>query len=302
MVLRRSGSAKSTLSMMTRRATKYQRFLNFSNVFLLIVSTFLMFSAAILMKFYHIDKLYFWSAYFQIVPLLMIVLGVYTFLLCVYGFIISNYEHRPLLAIYAVLLIVAFVAQLGSIFTALELRTTVVHGGSVPPASVVNELNRYGVDSATTANWDELQRDLHCCGGSNFNTGYEGYRNTPIGANNSVPDSCCHEVREGCGNGILRQQVSDVRNKIFVDGCITILKDKLETDVLPMMIVYAVIGVILGLVELITVVLACAYVAQITRKRRREDKMWRMGNAGDDGAAAPDEMDNLRSSRGETVC
>ena len=39
-----------------------------------------------------------------------------------------------------------------------------------------------------------------------------------------------------------------------------------------MMIVYAVIGVILGLVELITVVLACAYVAQITRKRRREDK------------------------------
>ena len=49
-------------------------------------------------------------------------------------------------------------------------------------------------------------------------------RLTPIGRNNSVPDSCCHEVREGCGNGILRQQVSDVRNKIFVDGCITILK------------------------------------------------------------------------------
>ena len=31
-------------------------------------------------------------------------------------------------------------------------------------------------------------------------------------------------------------------------------------------------------------------------------QMWRMGNAGDDGAGAPDEMDNLRSSRGETVC
>ena len=45
-----------------------------------------------------------------------------------------------------------------------------------------------------------------------------------------------------------------------------------------MMIVYAVIGVILGLVELITVVLACAYVAQITRKRRREDKGWMMFN------------------------
>ena len=49
-----------------------------------------------------------------------------------------------------------------------------------------------------------------------------------------------------------------------------------------MMIVYAVIGVILGLVELITVVLACAYVAQITRKRRREDK----GRQNDDDYSA----------------
>ena len=49
-------------------------------------------------------------------------------------------------------------------------------------------------------------------------------RNTPIGRNNSVPDSCCHQVTAGCGNGILVQQESDIRNKIFVDGCITILK------------------------------------------------------------------------------
>jgi len=241
------------------------------------------------------------------VPMLMIVLGVYTFLLCIYGFIISNYEHRPLLAIYALLLIVAFVAQLGSIFTALELRTTVAHGGTVSPSAVIDELSKYGEDSTTTANWDELQRDLHCCGGSGgsvYGIGYKDFRSTPIGKNNSVPDSCCHQVSDGCGNGILgpRVQESDIRNKIFVDGCLTILKDKLETDVLPIMIGYAVIGVVLALVELITVVLACAYVAQITRKRRREDKMWRMGNAGDDGAGAPDEMDNLRSSRGETVC
>ena len=70
--------------------------------------------------------------------------------------------------------------QLGSIFTALELRTTVAHGGSVPPGDVANELNKYGEDSGTTANWDELQRDLHCCGGSNFNTGYEGWRSVKL--------------------------------------------------------------------------------------------------------------------------
>jgi hypothetical protein len=66
--------------MMQRKATKYQKFLNLSNVFLLITSTILIFTAIVLMKFYHVDKLDFWSAYFGIVPAYMIILGVYTFL------------------------------------------------------------------------------------------------------------------------------------------------------------------------------------------------------------------------------
>jgi hypothetical protein len=101
-------------------------------------------------------------------------------------------------------------------------------------------------------------------------------RSTPIGANFSVPDSCCHEPHEGCGRGIFSQSPDQIRNKIFVNGCMTLLKDQLESDVLPMMIVYACVGVILALVELITVVLASAYVAQINRRRRREEKTWRI--------------------------
>ena len=53
-------------------------------------------------------------------------------------------------------------------------------------------------------------------------------RQTPIGRNNSVPDSCCHEVAPDCGKDIFDNQrfrsESDIRNRIFVDGCITILK------------------------------------------------------------------------------
>ena len=65
--------------------------------------------------------------------------------------------------------------QLASIFTALELRTTVAHGSTVAPGDVQQELNKYRNDSATTANWDTMQRDLHCCGGINFNTGFRDY-------------------------------------------------------------------------------------------------------------------------------
>ena len=45
-----------------------------------------------------------------------------------------------------------------------------------------------------------------------------------------------------------------------------IIEDKLEDDVVPMMVVYACVGVILAIVELVSVVLACAYVAQINRR------------------------------------
>ena len=96
---------------MQRRTTKYQKFLNVSNVFLLITSTFLIFSAAILIKFYHLAKLDFWSAYFWVVPYVMIVLGVFTFCVTVFGFLISGSENRVLLIIYAGLLAIAFLVQ-----------------------------------------------------------------------------------------------------------------------------------------------------------------------------------------------
>jgi hypothetical protein len=41
-----------------------------------------------------------------------------------------------------------------------------------------------------------------------------------------------------------------VRNKIFVDGCLTLLNDQLESDVVPMLVIYAVVGVILALVRI----------------------------------------------------
>ena len=117
----------STLSMINRRATQYQKLLNLNCVFLSITSTVLIFTAIILMRFYHIDKLDFGSEYFWIVPLYMIILGVYTLLVCVFGFCMTGYENRGAIAGFAVLVSIAFLAQLGSIFTALELRTTIKH-------------------------------------------------------------------------------------------------------------------------------------------------------------------------------
>ena len=53
-----------------------------------------------------------------------------------------------------------------------------------------------------------------------------------------------------------------------------IIRDKLEDDVVPMMVGYAGFGVVLAIIELICVVLACAYVAQIRRSNSTNDNVF----------------------------
>ena len=59
-----SGASMMSLGTWGSRSSKYQRFLNISNVFLLITSTILIFCGIILISWYHMLKLEFWSRYF----------------------------------------------------------------------------------------------------------------------------------------------------------------------------------------------------------------------------------------------
>jgi len=262
------------------RSTKYQRFLNISNVFLLITSTILIFSSIVLIKFYHISKLDFWSQWFYINPMLMIALGLYTFLVCVYGFLISNQENRCYVSLIAVFLSVAFLGQIFSVFTAMELRNK-INNKLVNPGEVLKDMGFYGQPDHedVTSKWDELQREMRCCGGLDFDYGYQSWGKVAYGVHtHNVPDSCCHEETEGCGYGKALKRAHEMSG-IYKDGCIAILKIKVQHEVEPLMIVYACIGVVIALVEMITIVLACAYVAQIGRRRRRDEIYTRAATA-----------------------
>ena len=100
------------------------KFINLANVFLAVTSTILVFLGIVLMKFYHLDKLGFWSIWFTLTPYLMVGLGLFTFCICVYGFLISNQENRGLLILMAILVSIAFLGQIVSIISAMEVRNT----------------------------------------------------------------------------------------------------------------------------------------------------------------------------------
>ncbi len=66
--------------------------------------------------------------------------------------------------------------QLISIFTALELRNEINQPG-YGVSNVYQDLQLYGEDASATAKWDDIQRDLHCCGGNGYRTGWQAYKN-----------------------------------------------------------------------------------------------------------------------------
>jgi len=289
------GASMMSLGTWTARSTKYQKFLNISNVFLLIVSTILLFSSGILMTFYHLTKLHYWSWYFYACPICMLVLGVYTFAVCVYGFIISAYENRLLISLMAVFLSLAFCVQLFSVFTAMELKYK-IDTERIPGQQLDKHMRQYRNESEPwiRREWDELQTNLRCCGGMHYEVGFQDWSNMlceePNSANtrgcNDVPDSCCHKPDDvGCGRDKLGERNSIVALTdigIWKDGCLEVLQQKMKDEVVPMLNVYTGVGVLLAIVELITVAIACAYVAQINRRRRRSDMYSRAATANDE--------------------
>jgi len=286
------------------RSSKYQRFLNISNVFLLITSTILIFCGIILISWYHMLKLEFWSAYFYWCPMLMLSLGIYTFATTCYGFIISVKESRGLLTVMAVLLSIAFLGQLASVFTAMMLRTD-LETEIANVGNVVSDMKKYdSEDGYTKANWDSLQSSLRCCGGKDYEVGFRTWDVVQVNGvtGQNVPDSCCHIYSEGCGRGkVTVTRTSALSNDIGIwkDGCIEIFEVMLKRDLIeyPFAWVYIGVGLILALVELITVVLACAYVAQINRRQRHQRMYTRAATADDDGK---NYLPGLHSSSHET--
>ncbi len=177
-------------------------------------------------------------------------------------------------------MIVLFLAQLATVFAAMELRGT-INRNEYSSVNALTDLKDYGSNAATRARWDSLQREFSCCGGIGYNSGYEAWRNSDIGIeSNSVPDSCCHVVTEGCGRGILAQTGYTMHMEFNTHGCLTVMRHKLEDQVVPVLLGYAAVGTLLALVQLMAVVFAFSYSASIARHKKLDETRSFMGAHG----------------------
>ena len=139
---------------------------------------------------------------------------------------------------------------------------------------VIDELGKYWEDEDIKYKWDTMQRDFQCCGAYSFRIGYQDWDKhiTQTSGRRGVPDSCCLEENVGCGENdldIFRDE--HPYEKIHIHGCLAVMKERLSRDVVPLLLIYIGCCVLLCLITIISLVLAAAYVASISRQQRGDD-------------------------------
>ena len=119
---------------------------------------------------------------------------------------------------YASVIAIILVCEIGAGVALLIFKDD---AAAILEQGLIDGLDDYGVESnvtdahtGTTHSWDELQTNLKCCGVNDFKDWGE---NPQMNVTNSVPDSCCKEISEGCGNGTLSEENPDA---IYTDGCL----------------------------------------------------------------------------------
>ena len=92
------------------------------NLFLLVSSTACLYLGSIMINIYLLPYLDLMNAHFATVPYLILAIGGLLLLVSIFGIAAAAAKSRVLLLIYSIVLGLAFVLQLASIFTSMELR------------------------------------------------------------------------------------------------------------------------------------------------------------------------------------
>lgn len=269
-----TNSIKSSLSTIQHQITRYRKYVMISSILLIISSSALIFYSMVLINWYLMPNLIFWDGQFHHAPYFLLALGIYKGLTAMYGFAVYNFKDRCLLSIFAILLVIGFAMQMTSIALFWNVQTTILVG-EVSGAKIAGMLKDYGHDPEITNSLDYMQQHLSCCGGNEWQTGYIDYKYSSYGIkHNGVPDSCCVDHQIGCGRDIYSKgNEREIAKRIYVNGCIGILRKWMEVDILPMIWGYTFVGISISLLDILFVVLVCAYIAQITRRHLRlEDR------------------------------
>jgi len=167
------------------------------------------------------------------VAIVFLVVGSIITVISFFGCCGAMKESACLLNTFAVLLLLIVLAEVGVAITALVLRSNIKD-------SMTNSIATYVPGDNT---WDNLQDTLRCCGvdgASDWST------NPTHSGGNTLPDSCCNPSASGCTTS---------STTLNTKGCYTTMS--------RYYIIIGVVGIVLGLIQIIGIVFACCLSKQV---------------------------------------
>ncbi|XP_038048837.1 CD63 antigen-like [Patiria miniata] len=180
----------------------------------------------------------------EAIPIFLLVVGVFVvctgFLGC-WGSIRENY---CMVAMFAVIIVILLLAELGGGIAGYVLRDDIK---STIEDSMNETLDEYFKNNATKTLLDNLQQDFKCCGVDSYKDWYQEYKR------DEVPKSCCKNETGTCPVD------PPVEKDIYTKGCLDALYDFLEKNI----VVIAGIAIAIAVVQIFGVVCACCLMRSI---------------------------------------
>ena len=226
------------------------------NIILLISSLILIGSAAILIGFYRMTMLEVLNTDYLVIPIILVLVGIFSFIVALFGQLALMKQVPKLLRAHSVLLVLGIFFNICGIGSSVLLLFDIQEG--FLNADVLTEISTYDTGSRVAYNWDTIQREYMCCGAyGGSGLAYLNWKHASIrGGKKSVPDSCCVEETKGCGQDLLAiPHIEDLIGKIHLLDCIDIIESKMESHVSTILMLYAGVSSLLGVVQFLASVL-----------------------------------------------
>lgn len=192
--------------------------------------------------------------------ILIIVAGGVTALISFVGFLGAVKNSRVLLwlffSVVSILIIVEIIAVvLGMVYQ--DKIEDELHG------DMKKTIQEYGTDlDGVKKAWDWAQQKFECCGVDDYKSWSRAAEFNRNGSNFFVPDSCCKDEKNGCGD--FRKIKSIDKSKIYTQGCFEELKTFIKDHLLT--IGLGALGFLI--IEIIVIILAVILAVSISRSSK----------------------------------
>ncbi|XP_030829577.1 CD63 antigen isoform X1 [Strongylocentrotus purpuratus] len=162
------------------------------------------------------------------IPIALICIGVFIFLTGFFGCCGAVKENYCMLGTYAFIMVLLLILELAAGISGYVLRDDI---DKLVDDNMTDLQKEYNSSTSTQQLFDNMQKNLECCGRNNYTEWFGFNVNKTSGINNNmVPMSCCIIQEDGCNMDVSSDPYVAGQN-IYVSPCYNALKDLLLRNI-----------------------------------------------------------------------